>query len=76
MHNNISLGELLLFNVRDIELIFGGERINEILRTLREHEKIKELREAEKYLKQLDKERTKTMICLEKKREELNKEYI
>lgn len=55
MTNCISLGKLLSLNVREIENLFGKEKVVEILKLLRTHKKIMERDEIEEKLKELEK---------------------
>lgn len=57
MANCISIGKLLSLNVRDIEDLFGKERLPEILGILRTNEKIIEKDAIEKRLKEIDRNR-------------------
>lgn len=57
MGKRISLGKLLSLNVRDIEELFGKEKLSEILLMLRTHKKIIEKNEIEKKLKEIDRNR-------------------
>jgi len=57
MANCISIGKLLSLNVRDIEDLFGKERLPEILGILRTNEKIIEKDAIEKRLKEIDRDR-------------------
>lgn len=57
MGNTISLERLLSLNVRDIEELFGKEKLPEILQMLRTNSKIIEKDEIEDKLEELDRNR-------------------
>ncbi|MFA6096202.1 MAG: hypothetical protein WC788_01080 [Candidatus Paceibacterota bacterium] len=57
MANCISLGKLLSLNVRDIEDLFGKERLPEILGILRTNKKIIEKDAIEEKLKEIERDR-------------------
>jgi len=57
MANCISLGRLLSLNVRDIEDMFGKEKLPEILQMLRTDKKIIKKDAIEEKLKRIDRDR-------------------
>lgn len=71
MSKSINLKKLLSMNVREIEELFGKERLSEILDLLRKHEKIKEKDGIEKELKKKEEERSFFVLNLERTNSEL-----
>lgn len=68
---NVSLLKLLSLNIKDIEDLFGKEKLAEMLHLLGTHEKIIEMNVIEKKLKELERARFDLAKELERSRMEL-----
>lgn len=71
-----SIKELLGYNVRDIELIFGAENLAEVLKILRENEKVKQMYAIRKSLAELNIKKNQLLENLGRVETDLNNTFI
>lgn len=70
-----SIKELLGYNVRDIELIFGAENLAEVLKILKENEKVKQMYAIRKSLAELDIKKNQLLENLSQVETDLNNTF-